>query len=246
MIPNIGSATGPFPVRGLRFLADSDSNTGTLVFADVGAGGLSKINLQDRTRTTVMTGVKQPNGVTVDDKGFIYMSGMDGNVHRIDPNTGDSSVILPSTGFSIDGIALSPDFKRLYINTEMGFISYIPFDDKGNAGEHVVMAQITGSAGLLDGLAVDECGNIYVVQMSGTIWRVSPDSLYEGDQKVEKAFSMVPETETERYRSSMFAANFGSGVGGWKTESLYIMNMYNNCVYEVDFGVKGASQVHLR
>jgi hypothetical protein len=46
--------------------------------------------------------------------------------------------------------------------------------------------------------------------------------------------------------SSMFAVNFGSGYGGWKADSLYIMNMMANCVYEVDLGVKGAPQIHLR
>jgi len=161
------------------------------------------------------------------------------------------------SGVSLDGIGFSPDYKRLYIDTELGYLSYLPVKEDGTPGEYVVMAnlgaangsQTQGGPAMLDGLTVDECGNIYVVQMTGTIWRVSPDST-ESNPKFEKVVSIAPTTSTSSPGGpgggvNFFAVNFGSGVGGWKADALYIMNMMADCVYEVVIGVNGASQPHL-
>jgi sugar lactone lactonase YvrE len=259
LVPNIGLVAGGFPVRGMRFLAGADSTTGDLVFADVGGGGLSKVNMQSKTKSSLATGANQPNGVAVDPNGFAYLTAADGNVWRVNTKTGQSSEFFKQAvaGVSLDGIAFSPDYKRLYIDTEMGYLSYLPIKDDGTAGDYVIMAKLsdeqTASSGgppMLDGLTVDECGNIYVVQMSGTIWRVSPDSL-ETKEKVVKVITIAstdagfPTGGPPGMGVNMFAVNFGTGVGGWKSDAIYIMNMMGNYVYEVVVGVKGAPQQHL-
>lgn len=264
VFPNIGtSAQGGFPVRGLRFVAGANSNTGELIFADVYASGLTKVDMGTRVRTSLVSGVNQPNGLALDPNGIAYLTGADGNVIRVDTKTGKSSVFFAQVeaNVSLDGIAFSPDYKRLYINTEFGYLSYLPVKDDGTAGDYVLMAQFSqelpdgGTQGMpsaLDGMTVDECGNIYVVNMSGIIWRVAPDSLME-TPKIEKVVTIqieVPDAGTNGGRpmgppgGMLNAVNFGTGVGGWKANAIYLISMMGG-VYEVVVGVKGAKQPHL-
>jgi hypothetical protein len=275
IIPNIGSAEGAFPVRGLRFSAGANSNTGELVFADVGGSGLTKINMGTKERTSLTSGVNQPNGLALGQNGFAYLTGADGNVLRVNIKTGESSTFFAQAveNVSLDGIAFSPDFKRLYIDTEFGYLSYLPVKSDGTAGDYVIMAEFPQEEqdpnsemppmpAMLDGMTVDECGNVYVVQMNGIVWRVSPDSLME-KPKMEKVVTIVREPTDGGTAGtggdvpfgppggpggpgglSLNAANFGSGVGGWRSDAIYIISM-NGGVYEVVVGVKGAKQPHL-
>jgi hypothetical protein len=67
--------------------------------------------------------------------------------------------------------------------------------------------------------------------MTGNIWRVSPQG------GVEK----VVELPTGMYN----AVNFGSGVSEWKQDAVYVASMGGDA-YEVEVGVRGAPQPHLR
>lgn len=261
LIPNIGSTASGFPVRGLRFVAGANSKSGELIFADVGASGLTKITMGGMIRTQLVSGVNQPNGLALDPYGFAYLTGADGNVIRVNTKTGKSTTYFKQAvaDVSLDGIGFSPDYKRLYIDTEYGYLSYLPVKDDGTAGDYVLMANLTtlmpqtggqGGPPMLDGLTVDECGNIYVTQMSGTVWRISPDSL-ESNPKVEKVITITASSTQATQQGgppggglTFNAVNFGTGIGGWKADALYIIDMAGS-IYEVVVGVKGAPQPHL-
>ena len=82
-------------------------------------------------------------------------------------------------------------------------------------------------AGGLDGLDVDECGNVYVTEyIAGIVWRMDPES---GDATniLELNSSWIPNL------------HWGSGVGGWEEDILYVMDRDTNNVYAVDIGLKG-------
>jgi sugar lactone lactonase YvrE len=225
--PNIGTGmAGDIMVRGIRFLPGGD-----IVFADRGANALTRLNMTNLSKQVLASGITEPNGLAVDPKGFAYLTDADGNLSRIDTNTGASTVLF-NEGVSLDGIAFSPDFRELYFNTEFGYVSHMPIHDDGTAGDWAVLAQLGGAFGILDGMTADECGNIYVVQMIGSIWRITPDGVAENVVNLVGGSPMIN------------AINFGSGVGGWKADALYVIGMIGG-VYEIPIGVRGARLAHM-
>jgi hypothetical protein len=86
-------------------------------------------------------------------------------------------------------------------------------------------------------MSMDECGNLYVVEMGGVIWRITPEGAashyYEFGGGGGPGFVFLP------------AVNFGSGIGGWKRDALYVMS-FNGGVYEVETGgIRGRLEPHL-
>ncbi|NUN13517.1 MAG: SMP-30/gluconolactonase/LRE family protein [Myxococcales bacterium] len=83
-----------------------------------------------------------------------------------------------------------------------------------------------GGGGGLDGLNVDECGNVYVTEyVLGYIWRISPDGvIYKG---VKLPSSWIPNIE------------FGHGVGGWDIYTMYVMNLNGNSIFAIQTGFRG-------
>lgn len=235
LLPNAGTPAGgmPMTVRGIRFLLDGD-----VVFADRGTGGLVKMNMTDFSIETLFSGVMEPNGVAVGMDGMVYLTEMGGGLHQIDPDTGASSQIF-NEGVSLDGITFNADYSRLYFNSEQGYISYIPFNADGTMGDWELHTQISGGFSMLDGLTADECGNVYCVQMTGVIWRISPDGVQEQVVTLSGGGGGWGPGGT-----TINAVNFGSGIGGWKKDAIYVISMGGG-VYEVVLGVEGAPQPHL-
>lgn len=78
--------------------------------------------------------------------------------------------------------------------------------------------------GGLDGIGVDACDNVYVTEyISGQIWRITP----EGETEVAVALpsSWIPNM------------HWGSGLEGWETDVLYVMDRDEGRVFEVQVGV---------
>jgi gluconolactonase len=77
-----------------------------------------------------------------------------------------------------NGIALSPDERTLYVGDwDLGHkvVMAYSLDEEGNGGAGAVLVDLTGEPGedAIDGLEVDEEGNLYVCGPGG-IWVVSP------------------------------------------------------------------------
>jgi len=224
VIPNVSSWG-----RGTRFLS-----TGDIVIAEPDAGQLLLVDPTGPSVAPVLGGLQEPNGIAVDQEDHIYLTEMTGRVNRIDPYTGDRSVVYDNP-ISTDGITLSPDYGSIYWNSEQGQVIQATLDASGELdGEPTLLATITGGAFvLLDGMTADVCGNLYVVQMSGYIVRVTP----QGDQRV------VVDLTGAAGGSFISAANFGSGAGGFERENLYVMNL-DGGVFEVEMGIPGKWEPH--
>lgn len=81
--------------------------------------------------------------------------------------------------------------------------------------------------GGLDGLETDECGYVYVTEYTvGTIWRFTPDG-----SEVEELFSP----------QSTWIPNlhFGSGLGGWDSHTLYVMDRDEGRIFAATLDVGG-------
>jgi gluconolactonase len=93
-----------------------------------------------------------------------------GRVYRLD---GDGNLrLLLSNVPSPNGIALSPDDRVLYLAvTCANQVWWTRLDAAGHIGKVGVYVQLAGRSGGLDGIAVDERGNLVVAQIgSGIVW----------------------------------------------------------------------------
>jgi sugar lactone lactonase YvrE len=218
-------------VRGSRLLPD-----GRIALATIGNGGILLVDPQTGSQEVAASGINNPNGLAIGSDGRIYAATSNGQVVRVDPASGDVDVVVDLPGNSFDGISFSPDFRRLYFNEEFGQIHYVDLDEAGEVGPARTGARIPlGGLGfsILDGMAVDACGNLYVTEMSGTVWRVRAD-----DGTVEELLdvggaAIIP------------ALNFGiAPIGGWRETALYVIT-FTGAVYEIEVGVPGKWEPHL-
>ncbi len=220
LVPGAGSA------RGTRFLPD-----GTIVMADTETQSLTRADPATGSVWTVVGSLDTPNGIAIGWDGMVYIA-TSGRILRIDPDDGATEVMAEIPGRSFDGLSFSPDYRRLYFNEEIGRIHFVEFDEDMNPVRVVENAADLGlpPTAILDGMAVDACGNLYAVVMSGSVWRVTPT----GD--VERALTTPP--------GMIPALNFGSGVGGFERDHLYIQDFLGK-MYEAPVGVPGKWEPHL-
>jgi hypothetical protein len=219
----------PWSGRGTRFLPD-----GRLVVAAVETGDLMLLDPDTGAQQVLAGGLSNPNGVAVGIDGKVYVA-TSGQILQVDPDTAAIEVIADLPGNSFDGIVFSPDFRRLYFNEELGQVHYLDFDDDGNPGTSQVGAQIPVSIGfgILDGMSVDACGNLYVIEMNGVVWRVRADDGLVEEVVRLSGINFIP------------AMNFGyPEVGGWDHDALYVLD-FAGAVYEVQIGVPGKWEPHM-
>jgi sugar lactone lactonase YvrE len=179
----------------------------------------------------------------VDPLGFVYVTEHNaGQFRRVDPYTGEFTV-LASGMSSANGITFNIDYDLLYIDTFDGGdnVIYIMEIDI-ETGEHGdLMAWVTNvGSGWHDGLGVDICGNVYVCdyQCYGEwddtcIYRISPDGVVESQPIVHPpAHIYMPNLD------------WGSGIGGWDRETIFIPHGWDHTVYEVYLGIPSKPPVY--
>jgi gluconolactonase len=204
---------------------------GQLIVCDNIAGAIVRID-GDGSQHVVMGGLAYPNGLTVDAQGWVYFSEHDANrVHRLHPFTGESTVLTDKI-VNPNGLAFSPDYRTLYIGgfSGKGIIYAMSISSDGVPGKLVEWAKGVGS-GWLDGIGVDVCGNVYVADFGQTvIFRIRPDG-----QDIKKIIDSTGQTGA--YLPNL---QWGTGIGGWKQDRLYLPDGWKKGVFEVDIGVPGA------
>lgn len=161
-----------------------------------------------------------PNDLTVRSDGTIYFTdpqpqqlAFEG-LYRIAPG-GTTAVLLDQTMKFPDGIALSIDEKTLYVAAATdGKVYKFPVNTDGTLGTRVDFAQGLGS---VDGLTVDDAGNVYAATTAGIrIFR--PDGNQRGSL-------VVPEPPSNL------------GFGGADRKTLFITA--RTSVYQVQLQVPG-------
>lgn len=217
-------------VRGTRYLPD-----GRLALNAIESGSVVLLDPVTGVQEVIASGLQNPNGMAIDLEGRIYVA-TTGRILRIDPATGEQFVVADLPGNSFDGITFSPDYKTLYFDEEVGQIHYVEFDANGEPGEPKVGASIPTSLiipfSILDGMSMDACGNLYVIEMNGKVWRVKTNGVVETVVDIGGA-AIIP------------AMNFGyPPVGGWSPTALYVIT-FTGAVYEVEVGVPGKWEPHL-
>jgi hypothetical protein len=219
LVPNLGDA------RGTRILPD-----GRVAIALVDSGTVLLVDPNTGGQEVLASGLANPNGIAIGDDGNVYVT-TSGRILRLKPADFSQEIVAEVTGRSFDGISFSPDYSRLYFNEEVGRIHWVDFDSAGNPGPVQDGPAIPiGGFSLLDGMAVDACGNLYTTEMGSTVWRVSPSG--DVDLVVEvSGVAILP------------ALNFGPGTGGFDDHTLYVQDFLGR-MHAVDVGVPGKWEPH--
>ncbi|MEZ4238115.1 MAG: SMP-30/gluconolactonase/LRE family protein [Myxococcota bacterium] len=165
-------------------------------------------------------------GLKVGPDGMIYAA--DNNqIFRVDPVAQTQQVYLPSGGGRSPRVMdWSPDGTKFYFaELNGGRVFYMDLDSNYDPiGAPTVLANIGGS--YHDGIAVDVCGNLYVaVYSASAMYRITPAG----------QVSTFTDTPLQNYGHGV---QFGSGVGGWRADALYVPQPYNgDTVAEMVIGV---------
>ncbi len=203
---------------------------GALVVADEAGGALRRVSMEGAE--TVITGsLWNPNSLAVHQNGAIYSTSYD-ELYAIDPETGSLDFITKHQNRDLDGVAFADDYTTLWYNEDStGQVWKMTLDADGEMVDERLFVELGTGWGELDGMTTDECGNLYVVRTDGVILRVFPDQTWENYYSVPGG----------GYTS---AAHFGSGIGGWLEDHLYVMDRYG-ALHDIEVGLKGGPEAHL-
>ncbi len=120
----------------------------------------------------------QPNDLTIADNGVIFASDADwknrkGQLWRIDTD-GSSSLVEKDMG-TTNGVEISPDQTRLYVNESAQRRVWVyDLDNKLQASNKRLLIQFPDFG--LDGMRTDAKGNLYIARYGkGVVAKVSPD-----------------------------------------------------------------------
>jgi len=206
---------------------------GDLVIADEANGIIARVTSEGAT--TVLDGsILSPNSIAVSNLGIVYTTAFD-EIFRIDPETLDKVSLARYPGHDLDGLAFSPDFKYLWFNQDdQGEVYRMELDEQGYEvdTEFVVDFNLQFNTEI-DGMTTDACGNLYIVRTDGKISR------YLHDGTKQHAFLRIEEAQ---YASAL---HFGSGIGGWERDHLYMMDRFGT-LFDIDVGIPGAQEPHLK
>jgi len=204
--------------------------SGDILFADEQNGALMKMTLEGVE--TVLTGaLTSPNSVIVHPNGRVFTTSYDAILEVI-PSTGETTVLVEPTGQDLDGLTLSRDMTQLWFNEdEVGRVYRVPVD---GSEPPTLMAEINTADGIeLNGMTTDICDNVYALHTNGRVTRIRPDGQHNTFVDVDRPGDMWTS-----------AVHFGSGRGGWRADSLYVMDRYGG-LFEVYVGVPGIAEPHL-
>jgi sugar lactone lactonase YvrE len=192
--------------------------------------GLEKVSPNGARTVVVPLGGDGFNGIEVDRQGRVYVSDLpDSLIQRYDPQANRSDLITKGVIQAPNGLTFSPSFDMLYVGhfgrPETPTLYQIPIGKDGTAGSPEVWVTNVGT-GTYDGMAADECGNIYVSNSEGAgeILRFSPDG---------KTHTVLVARPGENLHNLVW----GRGQG-WPETKLYIVSLGNG-LFEVDPGVRG-------
>ncbi len=219
-VPGFGSG------QQMVFLPDGD-------LAAIGSSG-SVVRINPAGIPSTITSANGAYGLILGPDEMLYMSG--GNwVRRIDPVAGTSETIctIPVAG-EAHTVAFSGDGTELYIGTVAnGEFFVVELDANYDATGPPELYAYVGNGvwgGWHDGIAVDACGGIFVMDYySSAMYRIPP-----GGGQAELYI---------QWNSNMYGhgAVWGSGVGGWLAEAIYAPLPYNNNnVNEIVVGIPPA------
>jgi hypothetical protein len=222
--PASGSASvwvaGIYGVQGMDYLPDGD------LVALTNSQGLVRITPAGAV-STISSGIMGYGAqVTIGPDGMIYV-GDNLSLYRVDPDTNAVETLVG--GLGVRGCDFSPDFTRMYMQTNNGTGSIYVAELDGDmniVGSPTIFATLPNSCYWIDGLRVDACGNVYVpCYDDSTLSRISPSGA-------------VSTYYTWSFAQYGHGLKWGPGIGGWADTSIYFPQPYDGCtVMRMDVGV---------
>ncbi|MCB9795425.1 MAG: SMP-30/gluconolactonase/LRE family protein [Alphaproteobacteria bacterium] len=206
---------------------------GTIFMARASGGELYEIT-PDGTMTRIAANLNGIYGVTLGPDGNLYVG--KGDVVRVNRQTGEVTQLVAQPQnwrWTAHSLAFSLDSTKLYIGTiGSGELLVADLDEDLNVvGDVRTFARTSG--GWMDAIGVDICGNLYVPDYySSSLYRISPDG------------QTVEDFVTQSRTAYGHGLTWGSGLGGWRADALYMPQPYNgNTIREVIIGVPNGDSV---
>jgi hypothetical protein len=195
-----------------------------LFFADGASSGLVRVEPSGNARA--FGSVPGINGLVAGPSRTVaVVSYRDCTVHLFEAATGRliSATAPVRNQQNCNGISWSPDHRTLYVNrdTDGSILARTLQPDFTLSDPKVI---VMGLPGKLDGMASDECGNLYVIAVGGQLSRVNPAT--GGSESIGPP-PLGGETR---------GIEFGRG-GGWDPTSVYVSSQ---TFYALKVGVRGA------
>lgn len=222
-------ATGvPTPILGARFTAQ-----GELLIATHTQGSIQVIT-QGGTAQLFADGFGMPNGLYPDADGNVWIADLTMNeVVRIDANRNRTTIASGVSATQANGI-LYDDLRNMVFWSTYGDSQLwrASIDGDGMPGTPVMVVDLDGTS---DGITLDVCGNVYVVDYNGggssRIDRVFLDEAGELDGQVEEIAG------TDQLVSNCSNAQFGHGFAAYE-DHLFVVGPPGN-VYLIDLQIQG-------
>jgi len=148
VLPNLSTFAAGMALLPDGRLAVNDAEQGALV--------LVSVNSTPVTKVTLLGGLSYPNGIDVDDDGFLYVAEQDaGRVRRVDPTDGTFQIIATDL-FNPNGVSFAPGYRRLYVGSFGGGVVYaLDRREDGTWTTPVVALALPGFGAT--GPAIDSC-----------------------------------------------------------------------------------------
>jgi hypothetical protein len=164
-----------------------------------------------------------PAKMAIGPGGKVFVAGQR-RVYRFDPDTMGVAEVA-EVPFNPNGIAFSLDYRTLYVS-DMESGAIYSFDPSLAASR--AQRFVGDLRGRPDGLATDECGNLYVVGWEdGVIHRIKPSGATEVAADLSR-------------KATISSLAFGSGKQGWDQRSLYGVDTKTGGTWEIKIGVRAA------
>ncbi|MEP7324035.1 MAG: SMP-30/gluconolactonase/LRE family protein, partial [Saprospiraceae bacterium] len=161
--------------NGIRF-----NSKGDMFIADYTNHNVLKVTMSDQQITIYAhdSTMNQPNDIAIDSKDCIYASDPNwkastGNIWRVD--TDGKFTLLEKDMGTTNGIEVSPDEKKLYVNESVQRkVWAYDLSDSGTISNKHLLIEFPDFG--MDGMRCDSIGNLYIARHGkGTIAKVSPE-----------------------------------------------------------------------
>ncbi|MCA9493784.1 MAG: SMP-30/gluconolactonase/LRE family protein [Myxococcales bacterium] len=211
-------------IAGVRVTPDGAA----LALCDEAAGQIVAVDLQTGGQRVMASGLPSPNSIGFDQRGWLYVAAF-GQVTRYRGVGAPAELLLSRPGVDFDGIAFAPDDSAVYWNADsLGDIYVATMDAAGEVLDvrTPLRLQVTAE---LDGMTTDVCGNLYVIATNGQLRRIRTDHSQE---------TLI--AANGRYTT---AISFGSGLGGFERDHLYMMDRSDGLL-DLELGIEGRRDPH--
>jgi len=221
IVPGLGS-----PINGMRSLPDGD-----FIIADQGSGSLRRVSTSGAIEL-LMASINYPNGVEVTHDGayaFVTENANPGELWQIDLSTLDAYLLLSGIQ-GANGIAITANEQTIYVGTCAG-TGIVALDRLGDTEWSEPRLVVDHPQGCYDAINVDACGNLYFYVTGGEMHRMLADGV-------------TFETVADFGGKWLPNARWGSGLGGWDADTLYLNSRMDGSIVAMEVGVPGKPHVH--